>query len=337
MSTSPSADRIEQLAFGFMASKVLFSAIEFGLFTELAKGPLNAGEIQKRCRLHQRGVSDFLDALVALQMLERRGESYTNTAETDFYLDRTKSTYIGHYVEISSLREYQIFDRLSEALRTGAPQNEIKSNEEDWVDALYATPERRSFFLRGMTGHSLPSAIAIAQKFPWTKYQSFADIGTAEGCLPVRVAMAHPHLMGEGFDLPPVRPFFEKYIASFHLDDRLRFRVGDFFKDPLPAADVLVMGMILHDWDLETKMTLLRKALEALPRGGALIVYDHIIDDERRNNVNGLLMSLLMLLETQGGFDYTGADCCKWMGEAGFSEARVEELTGVESMVVGIK
>jgi hypothetical protein len=337
MSTPPRPDLIANISYGFMASRVLFSAIEFGLFSELAKGPLNASEIQQRCGLHQRGVRDFLDTLVTLGMLDRGGDSYSNTAETDFYLDSAKSTYIGNYIGLSSLREYQLFEHLSEALRTGAPQNEIKSNKEDWVDALYATPERLRFFLRGMTGHSLPSAMAIAQKFPWTKYKTFADIGAAEGCLPVRVAMAHPHLTGEGFDLPAVRPFFEEYIASFRLQDRVNFRVGDFFKDPLPSADVLTIGMILHDWNLELKMMLLKKALDALPRGGALIVYDHVIDDERRKNLNGLLMSLLMLVETQGGFDYTGADCCGWMREAGFTETYVDQLTGIESMIVGIK
>jgi hypothetical protein len=337
MKTPPSADRIGQVAFGFMASKVLFSAIEFGLFTELAKGALSTAEIQKRCGLHPRGVRDFLDTLVALGMLRRHGEIYSNADETDFYLDRAKTTYIGNFVEISSLREYQLFDKLSEALRTGDPQNEIKSGNEDWVDALYATPERLRFFLRGMTGHSLPSAMAVAQKFPWAKYRTFADIGTAEGCFPVQIAMAHPHLVGEGLDLPAVRPFFDEHVASFHLQDRVKFRVGDFFKDQLPVADVVVMGMILHDWNLEVKMMLLKKAYEAVPRGGALIVYEHLIDDERRKNINGLLMSLLMLVETQGGFDYTGADCCGWMREAGFTETYVEQLTGIESMVVGIK
>src|SRR6266851_8652501 len=337
MRTQAGADRIEQVAFGFMASKVLFAAIEFGVFTELAKQPLDGQALTERLRLHPRAVRDFLDTLVALGMLERRGEIYSNTSETEFYLDRGKPTYIGHYIEIQSLRSYQLFGKLSEALRTGEPQNEIKSGDEDWVDAMYRTPERLRFFLRGMTGHSLPSAMAIARKFPWEKYRTFADIGTAEGCLPVQVAMAHPHLMGEGFDLPTVRPFFEEYVASFRLQDRIKFRIGDFFKDSLPAADVLVMGMILHDWNLDLKMTLLKKAYDSLPRGGALIVYDHVIDDERRKNVNGLLMSLLMLVETQGGFDYTGEDCCKWMREAGFSETHVEQLTGVESMAVGIK
>ena len=192
-------------------------------------------------------------------------------------------------------------------------------------------------FLRAMTGHSLPSAMAIAQKFPWAKYRTFADIGTAEGCLPTRVAMANPHLTGEVSTCQRCSPFFEQYVCSFDLQNRVRFAPAIFSKIRLLTADVLVMGMILHDWNLDVKMALLKKAYDALPSGGALIVYEHLIDDERRKNVNGLLMSLMMLVETQGGFDYTGADCCKWMREAGFSETRVEQLTGVESMVVGIK
>ncbi len=336
MSTLPSADRIEQVAFGFMASKVLFSAIELGLFTELAKGPLDAEGVRNRLGLHPRSVCDFLDALVALGTLERRGERYSNTIETDFYLDRAKSSYIGNLFEMWNARGYPFWSFFAEALRTGAPQNEIKAGE-DLFTALYSKAEKLRLFLRSMTGHSLPSAIAIARQFPWDKYRTFADIGTAEGCLPVQVALANPHLVGEGFDLPMVRPFFEQYVESFGLQNRIRFRGGDFFKDSLPGVDVLVMGMILHDWNLDQKRSLISKAYDALPNGGALIVYEHLIDDERRKNVAGLLMSLMMLIETQGGFDYTGADCCGWMHEAGFRQAYVEQLTGIESMVVGIK
>jgi hypothetical protein len=188
-----------------------------------------------------------------------------------------------------------------------------------------------------MTGHSLPSAMTIAQKFPWQKYTNFADVGTAEGCLPVQVALTNPHLRGEGFDLPAVRPFFEEYVASFGLQERVRFRAGDFFGDRLPNAEVLVIGMILHDWNLDEKRQLLQKAHEALPTDGALIVYERLIDDDRMKNVAGLLESLIMLIETQKGFDYTGADCCQWMRDAGFRETYVDQLTGTESMVVGIK
>lgn len=336
MNTPPRADGIEQVAFGFMASKVLFSAIEFGLFTELAKGPLNAEDIQRRLGLHPRGARDFLDTLVALGFLEGQGVIYCNAAEADFYLDRAKPTYIGNFFQMWNARVYGFFGSLAEGLKTGKPQNEIKAGE-DLFEAIYGNADTLRNFLRSMTGHSLPSAMAIARKFPWTKYKTFADIGAAEGCLPVQLALAHPHLVGEGVDLPVVRPFFEEYVASFKLKERLSFRGLDFFKESLPRADVLVMGMILHDWSLEQKRTLLKKAHEVLPDGGALIVYEHLIDDKRRKNLAGLLISLVMLIETQEGFDYTGADCRGWMREAGFKKTRVEQLTGIESMVVGIK
>ena len=144
-------------------------------------------------------------------------------------------------------------------------------------------------------------------------------------------------MTGGGFDLPMLAPIFEDYVASFGLADRLRFHPGDFFADPLPSADVLVMGHILHDWNTDEKLTLLRKAYEALPDGGALIVYEAIIDDERQDNAFGLLMSLNMLIETPGGYDFTGADCQAWMHQVGFGETRVESLAGPDSMVVGIK
>jgi hypothetical protein len=188
-----------------------------------------------------------------------------------------------------------------------------------------------------MTGLSLGAARQIAQKFPWSDYRTFIDIGGAQGGVPVQLALAHPHLTGGNFDLPVVGPIFEKYVDGYGLGDRLRFYPGDFFNDQLPSADVLVMGHILHDWNLEEKRSLLKKAFDALPKGGALIVFEALIDDERRENTLGLLMSLNMLIETPGGFDYTGADCSRWMREAGFRETRVEHLVGPDSMVVGFK
>ncbi len=297
-----------QLGLGFWGSKTLLSAVEIGLFTELAKGPLGFETLAERLMLHPRSARDFLDALVALGMLERDGDRYSNTTETDLFLDRVKPSYVGGLLEMANARLYPFWDSLTEALRTGQPQNEAKGGEEDFFAAIYADPGRLDGFLKAMTGISLGAAMAIANKFPWDRYQTFVDVGAAQGGLPVQVALAHDHLSGGGFDLPPVGPIFEQYVDSHGLNDRLRFYPGDFFEDPLPAADVLVMGHVLHDWDLEQKRTLLAKAHEALPEGGALIVYDAIIDDGRSENVFGLLMSLNMLIETPGGFDYTGAD-----------------------------
>jgi precorrin-6B methylase 2 len=329
-------DRILELGFAFWGAKTLLSAVELGVFSELAKGTQDGEALRERLNLHPRSARDFFDALVALGMLERRDGQYGNTPETDQFLDRAKPSYVGGILEMANARLYPFWGSLTEGLRSGEPQNEAKTGG-DLFAALYADPARLRQFLRAMSGQNMGTAVAIAQKLPWQTYRTFVDVGTAQGAVPVQLARAHPHLTGGGFDLPPVGPIFEEYVAEAGLGDRLRFYAGDFFTDPLPAADVLIMGHILHDWDLEGKRALLAKAYAALPEGGRLVVYEALIDDERRQNTFGLLMSLNMLIETRGGFDYTGADCRAWMREAGFRESYVEPLVGPNSMVVGIK
>jgi hypothetical protein len=331
-------DRILQLGLGFWGPKALLSAVELGVFTELARGPADLATLTQRLGLHPRSARDFFDALVALSMLERSGECYANTAEADFFLDRAKPSYIGGLLEMANARLYGFWGHLTEALRSGRQQNESKADPSaSPFQALYADPVRLRNFLQGMTGISLGAARAIAQKFPWRDCKTFADVGGAQGALPVQVCLAHAHLTGVNFDLPVVGPIFEEYTASFGLGQRLRFVAGNFFRDPLPQADVLVMGHILHDWNLGEKKALIAKAYAALPPGGSLLVYEALIDDERRHNAFGLLMSLNMLIETPGGFDYTGADCRAWLHEAGFRHTRVEHLVGPDSMVVGVK
>jgi precorrin-6B methylase 2 len=337
--TTTSPEKILQLGSAFWASKTLLSAVELGLFTKLAEsGPLDVAQIRGALDLHERSARDFLDALVALGMLQRLPDGrYTNTPEADLYLDRNKPSYVGGILEMMNGRLYRFWGNLTEALRTGLPQNETRHGEPDLFAAVYAEPARLELFLGAMTGLSLPTARAIASSFPWSEYRTFADVGCAQGGLTVEIARAHPHLTGQGFDLPTVQPVFERYVAQHGLDQRVTFQAGDFFKDPLPGVDVLVMGHILHDWSLKEKKLLLGKAYEALPSGGALIVYDAMIDDERRENAFGLLMSLNMLIETPAGFDYTGADCSGWMQEAGFQDVRIQPLQGPYSMAVGQK
>jgi O-methyltransferase domain/Dimerisation domain len=330
-------DAILELGFAFWGSKTLLSAIELGVFSELAgAGPLDDDALRERLGLHPRSATDFFDALVALGMLEREDGRYANTPSTDLFLDRAKPSYVGGILEMANARLYGFWGSLTEALRTGVPQNEAKIGE-NFFETLYADPERLAQFARAMSALSVGAGQAIAGKFPWQDHSSVIDVGCAEGAVPVQIALAHDHVTGGGFDLPPLQPLFDSYVSRFGLGERLSFTPGDFFNDPLPSADVLVMGHILHDWDLDEKKALLKKAFDALSDGGALIVYEALIDDDRRNNAFGLLMSLNMLIETPGGFDFTGADCRAWMEETGFRETYVEHLIGPDSMVVGIK
>lgn len=337
MSQTLTPEKILQTGFAFWPSKVLLSAVEMGLFTELARGPESRADLAGRLGLHARSAADFLDTLVALGFLTREGDLYANTPEADLFLDRKKPSYVGGILEMANHRLFPFWANLTEALRTGLPQNELKGGGPGLFEKLYADPARLREFLASMTGISHGANMTIAHAFPWATYKTFADIGTAQGDLATQVAKANPHLTGVGFDLPEVAPIFEDYVAANGVSDRLRFQPGDFFAEGLPAADVLMMGHILHDWDLSTKQMLIAKAFEALPAGGALIVYESIIDNERKQNAFGLMMSLNMLIETPGGFDYTGAECEGWMRAAGFSGTRVQPLVGPDSMVVGIK
>lgn len=329
---------ILQLGLGFWASKTLLTAVELDLFTGLAaEGPSDLATLTSRHELHGRGAADFLDALVALGMLERDAAGlYANTPATALFLDRAKSSYLGGLLEMANRRLYPFWGRLTEALQTGRPQNEAREGGDPFA-ALYADPENLEVFLRAMSGGTRLTAGIIAARFPWPEYRTFADIGCAQGALIAGVAGAHPHLAAIGFDLPPVQPVFERHMAETGLSDRARFQPGSFFTDPLPSAEVLVMGHILHDWGLPEKRMLLRKAHEALPPGGVLLVYDAMIDDDRRRNALGLLMSLNMLIETPSGFDYTGAEAIGWAREAGFAEAEVQPLAGPHSMMVAKK
>lgn len=328
--------KIMQLGVGFWGSKALLSAIELGLFTVLARGPRDAETLRLQLGLHPRSARDFFDALVALGMLKRTGTRYANTPETALFLDRNKSTYVGGILEMANARLYRFWGSLTEGLRTGKAQNEAKTGE-DFFGTLYADPRRLEGFLKAMTGLSIGTARVMAKKFPWKQYRTFVDVGCAQGGVAIEIASAHKHLTGMGMDLPVVQPIFEAYAKTRGVDSRLRFVAGDFFKEPLPQADVIIMGHILHDWNLDEKMMLLRKAHAALPPKGALIVHEALIDDARKRNAFGLLMSLNMLIETHGGFDFTGADCRKWMKEAGFSRSRVEPLSGPDSMVIGFR
>jgi len=333
---APKPNRILEVGQAFRASKALLSAVELGVFTALSGGPLGADVLGKRAGIHERGARDFLDALVALGMLGRQDDGrYANSDETDLYLDRNKPTYVGGVLESAITRTYMVWGSLTAALRTGEPQSDLSMVSN--FGELYADATLREAFVATMTARTLPVAKLLAGRFPWAKHRSLIDVGGAQGCLPAEIARAHPHITGGVFDLPQLEPLFDRYVQARDLSHRLQFHPGDFFRDPLPNADVLIIGRVLHNWDLKTKKMLLENAHHALPPDGTLIVYERLIDDERRVNADGLLSSLQMLLASPGGFDFTGADCVGWMREAGFREARVEPLTADQSMVVGTK
>jgi predicted O-methyltransferase YrrM len=332
---------ILQTAFGFWSSKVLLTAVEMDLFTTLGDEALTGENLGERLGLHARGIWDFFDALVAMGFLRRDGDGeaarYRNTEATALYLNKRSSKYVGGMLEMLNARLYRFWHDLPEALRTGKPQNEIKHSQKPMFEELYSDLPRLEQFMGAMTGISRLNFEAFAEKFDFAKYETLCDVGGATGLLSVLVAKRHPHLRCISFDLPAVAPIAKKNIASLGLSGRITVASGDFFSDPLPKGDIVTMGMILHDWNLERKMHLIRAAYDALPPGGAFVAIENLIDDARRENVFGLLMSLNMLIEFGDAFDFTGADFRRWCGEVGFRRFEVIHLSGPCSVAVAYK
>jgi hypothetical protein len=339
--TRPDPTPILQTGLGFWPSKTLLSAVELGVFTELAKGPRKRDELGKTLGLHPRGSTDLFDALVATGFLSKKGRGdeavYSNNAMTDFYLDRGKPTYIGGFLEMLNHRLYRFWGDLTEGLKTGKPQNEVKHTGTPIFETLYKDPAGLEGFMNAMQGISLPNFEAFAEKFDFSKYSTLCDVGGANALLSRTVAKRHPHLKCTSWDLPAVEPIARKAIAADGLSERVEAKSGDFFKDSLPKADVVTMGMILHDWNLERKRMLIGKTFEALPDGGAFVVVENLIDDDRKENVFGLMMSLNMLIEFGDAFDFTGEDFDTWCREAGFRKTEVIHLRGPASAGVAYK
>lgn len=332
---------ILQTAFSFWSSKVLLTAVEFDVFTQLGQGRISGAELGQQLGLHPRGISDFFDALVAMKFLGREGDGatakYFNTPEAALYLDRKSPRYVGGILIMLNARLFKFWHDLPEALRTGKPQNEIKHGQKGMFEELYDEAPRLEQFMGAMTGLSRINFEAFADRFDFSKFKTLCDIGGATGLLCIEAARKHPQLQCVSFDLPPVEPIARRHIAAAGLSDRIGTASGDFFKDPLPKADLITMGMILHDWNLEKKMQLIRAAYDALPSGGALVAIEALIDDARRENVFGLLMSLNMLIEFGDAFDYSGADFRKWCAEAGFKRFEVIHLAGASSAAIAYK
>ncbi|MGH3959246.1 methyltransferase [Mycobacterium sp.] len=329
---------IVEMGMAFWSSRLVLTAVECGVFTALADGPLSGPELIEAFGWHPRAAGDALDALVALGLLRRdRSGRYSNTIRSAMFLDRTKPSYAAGLMELSSKRLYQLWGGLPDLLRTGLPASKEGQEENEFFPSLYRDPMAMREFLTGMTGVSTTEATLLAARFPWKRFRTFVDVGSAQGALPVRVALTHPHLRGAGFDFAAVRPVFEEYVALFGLADRLRFVAGDCLDGPLPCADVVSFGHVFHGFNRAVRSELVGKAYAAVPPGGALIVYDAMIHHGRRRNYASLLSSLNVMLETRDGYECSVDECADIFREHGFVRIKMRHLIGPTSAVFGFK
>lgn len=339
--TEVNPSKIMEIGLAFWASKTLLTAVNMGLFTYLAKGPSSGAEIMIELKLHKRALYDFLDTLVALGFLKREGTKetsiYSNAGDTNLFLDKNKPSYIGGILEMANNRLFGFWNNLEEGLKTGLPQNEAKNGKDDFFAALYADENRLREFIAAMGGIQMGNFMAFANKFDFSIYNTLCDIGGAGGHLAAQVVMNNKHMVCDSFDLPAVQPIAQENMKNMGLEDKVIIQAGDFLRDEFPKADVVTMANVLHDWGIAEKKMLIKKAYNALPTSGVLVVIENIIDDNRSVNAFGLMMSLNMLIESPGGFDFSKADIDVWVKEAGFRETSLLPLAGPSSAFIAIK
>jgi O-methyltransferase domain/Dimerisation domain len=341
MNDTSTSSRILEVGFAFWNSKVLLTAVKLQVFTLLANRSMTGEELGAALALHPRGIYDFFDGLVALGFLDRDGTGtsgrYRNTEDTAQFLDKNRPEYIGGILEMANDRLFRHWSDLEPALKTGKPQNETHYGEKPFFEAVYTDPARLELFIDGMSGLSRENFQAFAEKFDFSNYKTLFDIGGAAGLLCELVAKKHPHIQYQTFDLLSVEPIARKSIERAGLTERVQVVSGDFLTDPLPKADAIAMSTILHDWNLDIKKHLIRQAYEALPENGALVAIESLIDDDRQENISGLMMLLNMLVQGGDAFDYTGADFWSWCQEAGFKRYEVLHLAGPGSAAIAYK
>lgn len=340
----PDPSKIMQIGMGFWASKVLLTAVKFKLFTLLGAGAQKAAAIKSQLQLKttDRHVFDWLDALVSFGFLQREGlletAVYSNTPETAMYLDRSSPRYIGGMLEMANNRLYRFWGDLEEALRSGLAQNESKGSANmDFFTELYKDPDHLQEFMDAMSGIQQGNFHTLVKKFDFGKYKTIADIGGADASLAIVICRAHPAVKCITYDLPPVAPLAQKKIDAAGLQSRITFSSGDFMKDALPSADVYTLGNIIHGLDEQGKIALMKKIYQQLPEDGAMMILENIIDDERRVNSFGMMMSLNMLVENGEAFDCTFADFQRWTKDIGFRRTEILSLTGPTSAAIAYK
>lgn len=328
---------------GVHINQMLRAAVKLNLFNLLAESPLTVEEIRTGLGLHGRGLIDYLDTLVSIGLLERDQNSkdarYRNTEEISIFLVEGSPYYIGWSFEDRMQVFEQSWAALAEALKTGKPvRQDIKDNKgKNLFHLNYQTDDGTRTFVEGMNFGQLTSFTDFSRQFDFSGCHTLCDIGGANGLLSVLVAGQHEHMKCINFDLPALEPYALKKINEFGLSDRITIVNGNFFEDDFPQADIITMGNILHDWNLEQKKLLISKAYNALPNSGRLVVIENIIDNERRKNTAGLLMAVQMLLVTDGGFDFTASDFDSWVQEIGFKKTSWLDLEGNSSAIIAHK
>lgn len=333
----PSAVRLMELSTGFWAFKTLAAAHELDLFSHLAGGAgITVAGLAEALGLHLRPAEMLLTGCAALGLLEKKDGRYHNTPLSEAYLVRGKPYYFGGFVQMADKRLYAGWGRLTEALRTNRPTTwdpAIQSSLFDGED-----PTMLAVFWEAMHSLSTMSARKLGEAVDFSGFRRLLDIGGGSGAYDIELCKQYGELRATAFDLPHVAEIAKGKIAEAGLTDRIETVGGDFFEQLPKDHDVHLLSMILHDWDEAKNRALLSRSFEALPSGGAVVISELLVNDEKTGPVPAALMSLNMLIETEGR-NYTPAEYSAWLEEAGFRHIKTAwfDAPAANGAVIGRK
>jgi 3-hydroxy-5-methyl-1-naphthoate 3-O-methyltransferase len=342
MGEQVSPEPIFQMAIAYWVSKTLMAAVEFELFTKISNRSVTLEELQKVLGMEARPADVFATALVSLGLLNvsmdgKGGRTFSNSPLSATFLDRNKPSYMGDIVSMFDKRLYNMWDRLPQSLLSNKPAG--GSGEEIFGQARSNQAiEQMQKFTHAMHGVSVGPAMALAKVFDFSKYKSLIDIGGGSGVYAIQVTLANPHLSAVVADLSAVCGVADEYIRRFNLQDRVKTKALDFFKEDIPGVyDVAFLSHIIHDWSEEKDTILLKKIFNSLNSCGAIIISEWLLDNEKTGPASAALMGMNMIIETEGGRNYSFAEISKMLAAAGFSGIEKRPLLGPASIVIGHK
>jgi 3-hydroxy-5-methyl-1-naphthoate 3-O-methyltransferase len=303
-----------QIATGFWASKTLAAANELNLFTRLS-GTVGttAEELAEALALHPRPAEMLLTGCAALGLLEKQNGRYRNSPLAEQFLVKGQPYYFGGFIEMLDKRLYPGWGKLTEAIRTNRPTTWDPDTQKSLFEG--EDPAMMALFWEAMHSTSTFTARALAGAVDFGRYKRVLDVGGGSGAYDIELCRHYPHLRATVYDLPFVTEIAAGKVAQARLADRITTAAGDFFADPeFPADhDAILLSMILHDWDEAKDREILGKCYAALPRGGVVIISELLADDDKTGPASAALMSLNMLIETEGGRNYTAGEYSTWL------------------------
>jgi hypothetical protein len=309
-----SAADLLQLSGGYWSACALHAGVKLDVFTPLVERNLTAGELAELLKIDSRGLAMLLNALAALELVEKRGDSYIATPFAAEYLSRTSPQYLGHII-LHHRHLMAGWSRLDEAVRSGLPDPVRLSLVDDG--------EVRENFEMGMFNLAMQIAPQIVPRINFSGRRRLLDLGGGPGTYAIHFCLHNPDLTAVVYDLPSTRPFAEQSIARFGLADRIAFESGDFMSGEIRGRyDVAWLSHILHGVGPLACALILKKAVAALEPGGSILVQEFILDDTMDRPLYPALFSLNMLLGTPDGKSYSQGELFSMLGAAGAGNLR---------------